>query len=524
MSGLANLVKTSDTYTATLRVAQPSDNEENYVSQHRPDENLRRCIRGILGTKFDPLARSLIEDGIVIIPAYYNSELLNPLRAYLDDRFAEKPIDPFLRQVSFNAAVDKTDATCPQAIADIAQDSLLICLASDALGHVVRIANWRAYRLEPTRPQLYRAWDWHTDQKRGELKAMILLTDVTSSDQAMHYIKGSHRHWWRLSTQKDSKFTFDEAVSLGTLETITECIGPAGTLILFNTNGIHRGTRTQGASRDIVSINYVPNLPNSPVFSFLWPDTGEPSGPADRIRQHLRGGTYKPDIDSLPLISEDLVSSVLARLDAMVWNRYVNDAGPERLHEMRKCYQRTPRTEDLKLRYNGTDLGGFLAENYQSDLRTDLDLPIRLGSGDVERDVELVRLRDSLDGDVHLHFKDSCRHLDPRLEKAPQSINEYKEIWFSLLRRIAMSKTGAPDRKHALAVFAEDLVSAMDRVDTMQRLRSNALYLSLVSMTLDIANGDTEFGVVLSSETSSLIAAYASIVLEDDLAATGVVR
>jgi hypothetical protein len=83
---------------------------------------------------------------------------------------------------------------------------------------------------------------------------MWLLTDVPSTGQRMSYIPGSHklRHPWD-ATPEQTRFTREQALAYGE---ILECAAPAGSVIIFDTNGIHKGNRNLGPTRDIVLSAY----------------------------------------------------------------------------------------------------------------------------------------------------------------------------------------------------------------------------------------------------------------------------
>jgi len=76
-----------------------------------------------------------------------------------------------------------------------------------------------------------------------------LLTDVTSEGQRMSYIPGSHKLKHHFTRYEDTRLTESQARGYGE---VVECVGPAGTVVLFDANGIHRGNRNRGPRRDVV--------------------------------------------------------------------------------------------------------------------------------------------------------------------------------------------------------------------------------------------------------------------------------
>ena len=82
---------------------------------------------------------------------------------------------------------------------------------------------------------------------------MVLLTDTPVDGQRMDYIAGSHRVWHHFTNHRHARFTEQEALSYGKP---IHCIGPAGTVVMFDANGIHRGNRNLGPRRDQYTFNY----------------------------------------------------------------------------------------------------------------------------------------------------------------------------------------------------------------------------------------------------------------------------
>jgi hypothetical protein len=79
------------------------------------------------------------------------------------------------------------------------------------------------------------------------MKAMWLLTDQPPEGQRISFVSGSHRQWWPPASYESSRCSNDEARKMGK---VIECAGPAGSLVLFDTNGVHRGNRNAGPRRD----------------------------------------------------------------------------------------------------------------------------------------------------------------------------------------------------------------------------------------------------------------------------------
>ena len=115
------------------------------------------------------------------MPTYINKSLLVGIQNFFEKNIQSKELHPFLKQASFNAAVDESSKLkCSQEFSQAVANPLLIAVMSYYLGGPIEMANWRGYRTEPRDPLRYRAWEFHHDQKGHEVKIMILLTDVDS--------------------------------------------------------------------------------------------------------------------------------------------------------------------------------------------------------------------------------------------------------------------------------------------------------------------------------------------------------
>ena len=115
---------------------------------------------------------------------------------------------------------------------------------------------------------------WHFDEPyKHKFKFFLLLTDVTEDNAPFSYVKKSHKTAsWRRPKELDAyKYGYDgnwgfyhqhefDSIMNGVgrqlgFEKVT-CTGPAGTMILFNANGLHRRELLRKDYRIIVSNYY----------------------------------------------------------------------------------------------------------------------------------------------------------------------------------------------------------------------------------------------------------------------------
>ena len=108
--------------------------------------------------------------------------------------------------------------------------------------------------------------DYHFDDWKHRFKAFLYLTDVTEDEAPLRYVKGTHlpNEWraekdyeYHVSGHKEGYYTVEEAQQImkdnGFEETILT--GKAGTLILADVRGLHRGTPLKKNNR-LILVNF----------------------------------------------------------------------------------------------------------------------------------------------------------------------------------------------------------------------------------------------------------------------------
>lgn len=100
---------------------------------------------------------------------------------------------------------------------------------------------------------------WHRDfVKRRQTKAILYLSDVTEATGPFQFLVGSHRFESILHMQYRHSFAYNqfrfseidvEAILNGGLAQMKTVVGRAGTLLLADTRGIHRGAPLRHGSR-----------------------------------------------------------------------------------------------------------------------------------------------------------------------------------------------------------------------------------------------------------------------------------
>lgn len=97
---------------------------------------------------------------------------------------------------------------------------------------------------------------WHHDARGRKLNVILVLTDVPADGSATVYMPGSHRLIYLKPRRERVVFYDDEMAQLrrhfGWRERV--CDAPAGSLVFFDSQGLHLGRRSQH-SRDAFQVN-----------------------------------------------------------------------------------------------------------------------------------------------------------------------------------------------------------------------------------------------------------------------------
>lgn len=103
---------------------------------------------------------------------------------------------------------------------------------------------------------------YHVDWFARQFKAFVYLDDVDEGNGPFTYLRGTHRSWFlRLKKQllgnaEGSPTSFSESDLKPVLAREVQVCGPAGTLILADVRGFHRGAPQVDRSRSVL-VNYI---------------------------------------------------------------------------------------------------------------------------------------------------------------------------------------------------------------------------------------------------------------------------
>ncbi|MGH8544120.1 MAG: hypothetical protein ACREX3_10935, partial [Gammaproteobacteria bacterium] len=192
---------------------------------------------------------TLRREGIVLLPGYVGGELVQRLHDAFETVLGDVADDQSNPDAFVNTRFVQADPIFMQP----ALDDLLLEIIAGYYRKPFTIGRASALRLLPTPSQRYGSFQWHHDTRGRQVHLMVLLTAVSANGQRMRYLRRSHRHYYghyRGNTGLGSRFEADMVARRIAPELISEVVGPRGTVAIFDSNGLHSGTRNETEPRD----------------------------------------------------------------------------------------------------------------------------------------------------------------------------------------------------------------------------------------------------------------------------------
>jgi hypothetical protein len=215
-----------------------------------------RTVSDVDAALLSRLVAELEEKGAVRLPPLVDPQTLTRMKATFRTRLQQmrcNNCDGYERTERKRLMVQDV-LTLEQGFVDLAIHPLVKALADDYLGSAYELCEAKGWRSLPTRKDFH---GWHGDKWYDqtkvngaiprELKVAMYLSDVTSG--AFQYIAGSHRQTAPHHLQR-------QEVEHLPRERMIEFLGPAGTVVLFDTSGIHRQGIPIRTPRDAIFYNY----------------------------------------------------------------------------------------------------------------------------------------------------------------------------------------------------------------------------------------------------------------------------
>jgi hypothetical protein len=253
----------------------------------RRDQRARRRAHPTLSpASTDATVQTLRRDGFAIIRDAVSPALVERLAAELDACFAERRHlnrpsldagreagdlaeaaasvsdadlaqgEARLRELTNYVSVDQPFVACPTAV-ELAFLPLLIDLASAYLRCPPAIGGVNLRRSYVNDLPEFDTLHFHSDPNSPRfLKFFFYLNDVDDRGGPFAYVPGTHRDKFR-GWRRKYRWTPQEIASIYGEDRIVYATANVGDLVVADTTGFHRGTKTESRDRSMLTVNYV---------------------------------------------------------------------------------------------------------------------------------------------------------------------------------------------------------------------------------------------------------------------------
>ncbi len=192
---------------------------------------------------------SFKSDGFVILPGYFQNQIHGLADRYSAVPNKNQPVKELT--VRYLSLLD-------EAFSKIALHETILSALGQIFGYqpfvqdlpVITVVNTLSAPSSPPEEEI--VTEWHSDNV-NTLKMLVFLNDVTESSVRMLIAKGSHRPWRVPLSLSDSLYS-DAYVR--SKYPVVNCVGPKGTVILFDANALHKQYREPKSFRAMLAVKY----------------------------------------------------------------------------------------------------------------------------------------------------------------------------------------------------------------------------------------------------------------------------
>lgn len=273
MTALRGLLKRSRTISAAAELAEHAARRASWALGRRGGDAPVAPTVGRGGE----LYRVVAAHGIAVVPDYWTAERCAAARDAIDAFLAARPERVWTDATGADRRVYGLERVDPIARA-FHEDPLLAEVARAvwrapcvngfvSAGRVDAVANNRGSGGQ----------SWHRDGTTQRFKAILYLSDVGEADGPFEYVRGTVRIGDRLTRIVRDGATarqraFDDAgvarMEVGAPGSVVTACGPAGTLVVADTFGVHRGRPLRSGPRYALTNYYFDAASLEPVAAY----------------------------------------------------------------------------------------------------------------------------------------------------------------------------------------------------------------------------------------------------------------
>ncbi len=233
-------------------VKTPTHVTKQYLHRRIDPAYRSEFLKGNEQAKAHTVADTIRREGIVTLPAYFQGAQLEKFRAAFE-RVLSGRIN---KHTPDSLWTDDIFSTEPVFL-DAALDDFLLEIIASYFHRRFGLAVAAAARLSPTPAHRDGSYQWHHDARGKQVNLMVLLSNVTEKGQRMTYLRQSHhRYYGYYRGIYDTRFNEDVDSNSELRARVMDVVGPAGTIALFDSNGLHSGNRNDVEGRDTLGINF----------------------------------------------------------------------------------------------------------------------------------------------------------------------------------------------------------------------------------------------------------------------------
>lgn len=233
----------------------------------------REALNPLALEAFDPEVRKLAEqmqrDGIVKVNGLLTGKLLQQIQKDISAIVRSLKIGKLTGgskyvhydqreywQKNHRSYVFNDPLRNSEALVEFCRTPLITESAKAYLGKQMHIKRVMGMRYLPSTSLDKQQFGWHHDMEDKQFKVMVLLTDIGPEDQYMAYIPGTHTLIHDYEHFLSNKITYEDCHLDASSVKEIHSTGKAGDIYFFDSNGMHRGTRSEGRMRDALFIEY----------------------------------------------------------------------------------------------------------------------------------------------------------------------------------------------------------------------------------------------------------------------------
>jgi hypothetical protein len=236
-----------------------SSQAETRVEHERPvDAAVLQAKLLQLWPDFDRLLRQLRSDGVAAIEDYWSADKCAAARGEIDRLLEQYPQVVQRNSGGSDKRMFGVEAVSP-LLAEFHDDPLLTGLGERLGGYALYNFATLGARIDATSENNGSGDGWHRDAHDFQFKTILYLSDVTAENGPFEYLSGSQKKWRaafdtaiaNLPPAPNTRYeprAIDQLVARFPIK-IRRYSGRAGTLLLVNTSGVHRGRPLQSGCR-----------------------------------------------------------------------------------------------------------------------------------------------------------------------------------------------------------------------------------------------------------------------------------